>query len=100
MRLIDADDLMKKAHNIEVKQYPDGAIYRHRCIDILDLIDAPTILVDNYAMGYQDGVRTVLKEVKDGKYDKQGEWIPKEDKFVPFERPRNTSAPTIASSRV
>ena len=45
----------------------------------------PTILVDNYAMGYQDGVRTVLKEVKDGKYEqsqektpvwpKQGEWV-------------------------
>ena len=53
----------------------------------------PTILVDNYAMGYQDGVRTVLKEVKDGKYEqsqettqvwpKQGEWI-SQDEFSAF----------------
>ena len=43
MRLIDADALMKKVHDIEVKQYPDGAIYRHRCVDMFDIRDAPTV---------------------------------------------------------
>lgn len=28
----------------------------------------------NYAMGYQDGVRKVLKEVAEGKHRPQGEW--------------------------
>lgn len=31
--------------------------------------------VPNYAMGYQDGVRKVLKEVAEGKHRPQGEWI-------------------------
>lgn len=31
--------------------------------------------VPNYAMGYQDGVRKVLREVAEGKHRPQGEWI-------------------------
>lgn len=31
--------------------------------------------VPNYAMGYQDGVRKVLKEVAEGKHRSEGEWI-------------------------
>ena len=54
MRLIDADALIEKVHDIEVKQYPDGTVYRHRCIDVSDVRDAPTI------------------------EPKQGEWIPLE----------------------
>lgn len=39
MRLIDADELMKHEHEIYVKEVD----YRHRCIDILDVVEAPTI---------------------------------------------------------
>ena len=39
-------------------------------LEVLRLIDnAPTVTVDNYAMGYQDGVRKVLSKRP------QGEWI-------------------------
>lgn len=37
--------------------------------------NAPTVEVPNYAMGYQDGVRKVLKEVAEGKHRPQGKWI-------------------------
>ena len=39
MRLIDADELMKHEHEIYVKEVD----YRHRCIDILEVVEAPTI---------------------------------------------------------
>ena len=39
MRLIDADALMSKAHDIHIKEVG----YRHRCIDIEDVRTAPTI---------------------------------------------------------
>jgi len=42
-------------------------------VSIIDLINnAPTVTVDNYSMGYQDGVRKVLSERP------QGEWLFKE----------------------
>ena len=42
--------------------------------DILNAIDnAPTVLHDNYSMGYQDGVRKVLSERP------QGDWIIKDE---------------------
>ena len=44
-------------------------IDRNAVCDVLDIIDnAPTVLHDNYSMGYQDGVRKVLSERP------QGEW--------------------------
>ena len=44
--------------------------------EIYSKIDnAPTVEQSNYAMGYQDGVRKVLKEVAEGKHRPQGEWI-------------------------
>lgn len=69
MRLIDADALKyaitnhcrSEAENLNHFWY-DG--------NIISLIDnAPTVAVDNYAMGYQDGVRKVLSERP------QGDWI-------------------------
>ena len=43
--------------------------------EIYSKIDnAPTVEQSNYAMGYQDGVRKVLKEVAEGKHRPQGEW--------------------------
>lgn len=40
-----------------------------------EINSALTVEVPNYAMGYQDGVRKVLKEVAEGKHRPQGEWI-------------------------
>lgn len=65
MRLIDAETLKE---NLLGEWYvePNGTIFNH----VFDLIDnAPTVCVDNYSMGYQDGVRKVLSEIP------QGEWI-------------------------
>lgn len=42
-RLIDADELLKKAHDIVFK-YPDGSEYRHRCVDPCDIVTTPTII--------------------------------------------------------
>ena len=77
MRLIDADALMplfiekactmKDRHGVKL-----GDEWLLNYNDIKDVIDnAPTVLHDNYAMGYQDGVRKVLSERP------QGEWIKK-----------------------
>lgn len=77
MRLIDADALEKtiteEFHGISAT----GFIYymRHKApIEVYnrvrDLIDnAPTVLHDNYSMGYQDGVKRVLSERP------HGEWL-------------------------
>ena len=57
MRLIDADDL-KEALFLACDTC-------HSCPhnNFEDIIDnAPTVAVDNYSMGYQDGVRKVLSE--------------------------------------
>ena len=45
VRLIDANKLLDKAHDIKVKQYPSGALYQHRCVDIADIVDAPTVKI-------------------------------------------------------
>ena len=64
MRLIDADALKEAiTQNREID--------RNAVCDVLDIIyNAPTVLHDNYSMGYQDGVKTILSERP------QGEWIP------------------------
>ena len=87
MRLIDADALCKALlERWDTADKNAEKVISEVISDVVTPIIAsmPTILVDNYAMGYQDGVRTVLKEVKDGKYEqsqettpvwpKQGEW--------------------------
>lgn len=72
MRTIDADALKK-----ETTQF--GDLYGFNPVwQIID--NAPTVEVPNYAMGYQDGVRKVLKEVAEGKHRPQGEWT--EDKVA------------------
>ena len=53
MRLIDADKLQEE----HIKDYGKRLLL----IDV-----APTVTVDNYAMGYQDGVRKVLSERPQG----------------------------------
>ena len=45
VRLIDANKLLDKAHDIRVKQYPSGALYQHRCVDISDVVNAPTVKI-------------------------------------------------------
>ncbi len=69
-RLIDADKLRKvlsePLYRSTIKDY--GEILKYTFV--MDIIDnAPTVAVDNYSMGYQDGVRKVLSERP------QGEWI-------------------------
>ena len=70
MRLIDADYLKRMfdvacGTNREVFNIADS-VYNF-AIKTID--DAPTVCNDNYAMGYQDGVKKVLSERP------QGEWI-------------------------
>lgn len=68
-RPIDADALANKVADL----YTEGeeATEADKVVnDVIDLIDnAPTVLHDNYSMGYQDGVKKVLSERP------QGEWI-------------------------
>ena len=45
VRLIDANKLLDKAHDIKVKQYPSGALYQHRCVDVADIVSAPTVKI-------------------------------------------------------
>ena len=75
VRLIDANELKNNRPELRnTKQeghqsYNQG--WNNAISDFLDLIDnAPTVTVDNYAMGYQDGIRKVLSERP------KGEWIP------------------------
>lgn len=56
MRLIDGDAL--KAELLGRIAFPDWV--REAVLHIID--NAPTVLHDNYSMGYQDGVRKVLSE--------------------------------------
>ena len=63
MRLIDADALKKF-----IGTY-DGTTAQVEAVEVKYIDNAPTVCNDNYAMGYQDGVRTVLSERP------QGEWI-------------------------
>lgn len=71
MRLIDADELKER---LKSESY---WTYTHEYGDaipvgwVMSAIDhAPTVLHDNYSMGYQDGIRKVLSERL------QGQWIP------------------------
>ena len=63
-RLIDADALMEYSYGRE-DTYGDIK----QVVDVDDIDKAPTVCNDNYAMGYQDGVKKVLSERP------QGEWI-------------------------
>lgn len=86
MRLIDADEL--KTHKFLSPQVKvlggrhNGkaivAAYQQGWNDAIDAIidNAPTVLHDNYSMGYQDGVKKVLSERP------QGEWITDERGYV------------------
>ena len=74
MRLIDADEVLKRwglkfyamggdrlgPNGDEISFYVNGLLN--------EIQNAPTVLHDNYSMGYQDGVKKVLSE-------RQGEWI-------------------------
>ena len=71
MRLIDADKLKEEVKNTV------PYVEQDRLLDLID--DSPTVEQPYYAMGYQDEVRTVLKEVAEGKHRPQGEWIEKRD---------------------
>lgn len=70
MRLIDADELRNELTSIYSDKVND---YNKAVKAFIEFIDnAPTVCNDNYAMGYQDGVRKVLSERP------QGEWINRE----------------------
>lgn len=63
MRLIDADELKFK-----LMRYVDTDLIKVKYV--CQYIDsAPTVLHDNYSMGYQDGVKKVLSEKP------RGEWL-------------------------
>ena len=67
------DLISREALKIKIEHFqtinPKLSVY-----DVLKLIDkAPTVLHDNYSMGYQDGVRKVLSERP------QGDWIIKDE---------------------
>ena len=64
MRIIDADALRARYQAILDR----GDMFCE--YDIIGMVDnAPTVLHDNYSMGYQDGVKKVLSERP------QGEWL-------------------------
>ena len=83
MRLIDADYLKRMfdvacGTNREVFNIADS-VYNF-AIKTID--DAPTVCNDNYAMGYQDGVKKVLSERPQGEWGKpflhsDGRWYHK-----------------------
>lgn len=68
MRLIDADALneeFKEVYPLATNEM--GGVVNKRIYEIID--NAPTVLHDNYSLGYQDGVKKVLSERP------KGEWI-------------------------
>lgn len=69
MRLIDADELIKKFLNVCRTEFE----IKNKCMadeNVIALIhNAPTVCNDNYSMGYQDGVRKVLSERPTGKWE-------------------------------
>ena len=77
MRLGDLDALeksMRKSINERYISWSKTITVADIATLIFDEIDnAPTVEVPNYAMGYQDGVRKVLKEVAEGKHRPEGE---------------------------
>lgn len=89
MRLIDADEIVieltkQKAHfmskasqtSIEANRmmYINTATGIQHALNTID--NAPTVCVDNYSMGYQDGVKKVLSERP------KGEWIETKGEYV------------------
>ena len=63
MRLIDADALKADLRQYFTDGVLDGISARLAFNQILhDIDNAPTVLHDNYSMGYQDGVKKVLSE--------------------------------------
>ena len=60
IRLIDANALKEALSQTPYNDYDDLT----RTENLID--NAPTVAVDNYAMGYQDGVRQVLSERPQG----------------------------------
>lgn len=68
MRLIDADALKEF-----IGTY-DGTTAQVEAVEVKYIDNAPTVLHDNYSMGYQDGVKKVLSERP------TGEWINGVDK--------------------
>lgn len=70
MRLIDADEI-KKIISKSLSEY--SGEYSTDMINMWGLFtqiidEAPTVLHDNYNMGYQDGVRKVLSERPTGEW--------------------------------
>jgi len=69
MRIIDANVLVNEFLNVCRTEFE----VKNKCMtdeNVLHLIqNAPTVLHDNYSMGYQDGVKKVLSERP------QGEWL-------------------------
>ena len=63
VRLIDANALIKKLKSDfdDTDVYTDKDQFIIDCIHLLE--NAPTVTIDNYALGYQDGVRKVLSEL-------------------------------------
>ena len=75
MRLIDADALKEKYFKLLDSAKELGTQVSPCFID-----NAPTVLHDNYSMGYQDGVKKVLLERPQGKWIPVSERLP-EDAF-------------------
>jgi len=59
VRLIDANALIKEMKKCNIADF----IAVQSVLDIID--NVPTVRTDNYAMGYQDGVRKVLSELSE-----------------------------------
>ena len=75
MRLIDADALKKDIADLvvggekRIYEAYEGNEWIHGIHSAYREIDnAPTVCNDNYAMGYQDGVKKVLSERPHGEY--------------------------------
>ena len=76
VRLIDAEDLKAKAQRYRNKACTSGTGEFWTGVlwgvdEIVEYIDnAPTVITDDYTMGYQDGVRKVLSERPHGKWER------------------------------
>ena len=69
------DLISRSALKKSIKSYADDQYAENEYLGeyaIMDIIDkAPAVTVDNYAMGYQDGVRKVLSERPKGEYTEE-----------------------------